>query len=61
LPPPVYVAALRRAGQARGTQAIPVDGSVGDGSVVAVTVEDSGGAAAPTGKPVIASAPMSVS
>jgi anti-sigma-K factor RskA len=44
-----------------GTQAIPVDGSVGNGSVVAVTVEDSGGAAAPTGKPVIASAPVSVS
>jgi hypothetical protein len=43
-----------------GTQAIPVDGSVGNGSVVAVTVEDAGGAAAPTGKPVIASAPVSV-
>jgi hypothetical protein len=44
-----------------GTQAIPVDGSVRSGSVVAVTVEDDGGAAAPTGKPVIASAPVSVS
>ena len=44
-----------------GTLAIPVDGSVGNGSVVAVTVEDEGGASAPTGTPVIASAPVSVS
>lgn len=44
-----------------GTLAIPVDGSVGNGSVVAVTVEDDGGAPAPTGKPVIASAPVSLS
>ena len=44
-----------------GTLAIPVDGKVGQGSVVAVTVEDDGGAAAPTGKPVIASAPVTLS
>lgn len=44
-----------------GTLAIPVDGSVGNGSVAAVTVEDDGGASTPTGKPVIASAPVSVS
>ncbi len=44
-----------------GTLAIPIDGSVAKGSVVAVTVEDDGGADAPTGKPVIASAPVSVS
>jgi anti-sigma-K factor RskA len=44
-----------------GTLAIPVDGTVGNGSVVAVTVEDDGGASAPTGKPVIASAPVSLS
>jgi anti-sigma-K factor RskA len=44
-----------------GTLAIPVDRSVRDGSVVAVTVEDAGGAAAPTGKPVIASAPVTLS
>ena len=44
-----------------GTLAIPVDGKVGQGSVVAVTVEDDGGAPAPTGKPVIASAPVTLS
>ena len=44
-----------------GTLAIPVDGSVENGSVVAVTVEDAGGAPAPTGKPVIASAPVTLS
>ena len=44
-----------------GTLAIPVDGKVGEGSVVAVTVEDDGGATAPTGKPVIASAPVTLS
>ena len=44
-----------------GTLAIPVGGSVGNGSVVAVTVEDDGGVAAPTGKPVIASTPVSLS
>ena len=44
-----------------GTQAIPVAGTVGNGSVVAVTVEDDGGVAAPTGKPVIASAPVTLS
>jgi anti-sigma-K factor RskA len=44
-----------------GTQAIPVDGHVANGSVVAVTVEDEGGASAPTGEPVIASAPVSAS
>jgi anti-sigma-K factor RskA len=46
---------------AAGTQAIPVDGRVAKGSVVAVTIEDDGGASAPTGKPVIASAPVAVS
>ncbi len=44
-----------------GTLAIPVDGKVGQGSVVAVTVEDDGGAPAPTAKPVIASAPVTLS
>ena len=44
-----------------GTDAIPVDGRVRDGSVVAVTVEDEGGAPSPTGKPVIASAPVTLS
>jgi anti-sigma-K factor RskA len=44
-----------------GTLAIPVDGKVGQGSVVAVTVEDDGGAPAPTGEPVIASAPVTLS
>jgi anti-sigma factor RsiW len=44
-----------------GTLAIPVDGSVAKGSVVAVTVEEDGGVDAPTGKPVIASAPVSLS
>jgi anti-sigma-K factor RskA len=44
-----------------GTVAIPVDGRVQAGSVVAVTVEDDGGASAPTGKPVIASAPVTLS
>jgi anti-sigma-K factor RskA len=44
-----------------GTVAIPVDGRVRDGSVVAVTVEDEGGASAPTAKPVIASAPVTLS
>jgi anti-sigma-K factor RskA len=44
-----------------GTLAVPVDGRVGGGSVVAVTVEDEGGATAPTGKPVIASAPVTLS
>ena len=44
-----------------GTVAIPVDGRVRDGSVVAVTVEDDGGASAPTGKPIIASAPVTLS
>lgn len=44
-----------------GTRAIPVDGKVGQGSVVAVTVEDEGGATAPTGEPVIASAPVTLS
>jgi anti-sigma-K factor RskA len=46
---------------AGGTVAIPLDGRVRDGSVVAVTVEDDGGASAPTGKPVIASAPVTLS
>jgi anti-sigma-K factor RskA len=46
---------------AEGTLAIPVDGKVGEGSVVAVTVEDDGGATAPSGKPVIASAPVTLS
>ena len=46
---------------ADGTLAVPVDGKVGPGSVVAVTVEDDGGASAPTGKPVIASAPVTLS
>ena len=46
---------------AAGTQAIPVAGSVRNGSVVAVTVEDDGGAQAPTGEPVIASAPVTLS
>jgi hypothetical protein len=41
--------------------AIPVDGRVKKGSVVAVTVEDDEGADAPTGKPVIASAPVTLS
>ena len=45
----------------QGTLAIPVDVKVGQGSVVAVTVEDDGGARAPTGKPVIASAPVTLS
>ena len=44
-----------------GTVAVPVDGRVGRGSVVAVTVEDDGGAAAPTTKPVITSAPVTLS
>jgi anti-sigma-K factor RskA len=44
-----------------GTLAIPVDGRVGEGSVVAVTVEDDGGATAPSGEPVIASAPVTLS
>jgi anti-sigma-K factor RskA len=44
-----------------GTLAVPVDGRVRDGSVVAVTVEDGGGASAPTAKPVIASAPVTLS
>jgi anti-sigma-K factor RskA len=44
-----------------GTLAVPVDGRVRDGSVVAVTVEDDGGASAPTAKPVIASAPVTLS
>ena len=46
---------------AGGTVAIPVDGRVRDGSVVAVTVEKDGGASAPTGTPVIASAPVALS
>ena len=44
-----------------GTLVIPVDAKVGQGSVVAVTVEDDGGARAPTTKPVIASAPVTLS
>jgi anti-sigma-K factor RskA len=44
-----------------GTLAVPLDAPVRDGSVVAVTVEDDGGAAAPTGKPVISSAPITLS
>jgi anti-sigma-K factor RskA len=44
-----------------GTLTIPVDGKVGEGSVVAVTVENDGGATAPSGKPVIASAPVTLS
>jgi anti-sigma-K factor RskA len=44
-----------------GTLAVPVDGRVRNGSVVAVTVEDDGGAAAPTGRPVISSAPITLS
>jgi anti-sigma-K factor RskA len=44
-----------------GTVAVPVDGRVRDGSVVAVTIEDEGGASAPTGAPVIASSPVTLS
>ena len=44
-----------------GTLAIPVEGKVGEGSVVAVTVEDDGGARVPSGEPVIASAPVTLS
>jgi anti-sigma-K factor RskA len=44
-----------------GTVAFPVDGRVRNGSVVAVTVEDDGGATAPSGKPVITSAPVTLS
>ena len=39
----------------------PYEADTGNGSVLAVTVEDDGGASAPTGKPVIASAPVSLS
>ena len=46
---------------AGGTVAIPVDGQVRDGSVVAVTIEVDGGASAPSAKPVIASAPVTLS
>jgi anti-sigma-K factor RskA len=46
---------------AAGTIAIPVEGHVRDGSVVAVTVEDDGGASAPSAEPVIASAPVTLS
>ena len=46
---------------ADGTLTIPVDGKVKRGSVVAVTVEEDGGASAPTGKPVIASVPVTLS
>jgi anti-sigma-K factor RskA len=44
-----------------GVLAVPVDGRVVQGSVVAVTIEDDGGATAPSGKPVIASAPVTLS
>jgi anti-sigma-K factor RskA len=44
-----------------GAVAVPVDGRVRDGSVVAVTIEDEGGASAPTGEPVIASSPVTLS
>ena len=44
-----------------GTLAIPVDGRVAEGSVVAVTVEDGDGAESPSGEPVIASEPITLS
>ena len=52
-------AGLFRAGQ--GIVAVPVDGQVEQGSVVAVTIEDDEGATAPSGEPVIASAPVTLS
>ena len=45
----------------KGTVAVPVGGHVAQGFVVAVTVEDDAGADAPTGDPVIASAPVKLS
>jgi anti-sigma-K factor RskA len=44
-----------------GIVAVPVDGQVEQGSVVAVTIEDDEGATAPSGEPVIASAPVTLS
>jgi len=45
-------------GGQHGTSVVDVAGRVGDGSVVAVTVEQDGGADAPTTKPVVASQPV---
>ena len=41
-----------------GTSVVDVDGNVGEGSVVAVTLEQSGGVDAPTTNPVVASEPV---
>jgi anti-sigma-K factor RskA len=43
-----------------GTVAIPVEGTVKQGSVVAVTIEDDDGAESPSGTPVIASKPVAL-
>ena len=41
-----------------GTEVVGVDGAVGDGDVVAVTVEQAGGVDAPTTPPIVASDPV---
>jgi anti-sigma-K factor RskA len=38
-----------------GTTVVPIDGTVGEGAVVAVTVEKAGGVDAPTSDPIVAS------
>jgi anti-sigma-K factor RskA len=41
-----------------GTDVVAVDGRVGDGDVVAVTVEQAGGVEQPTTTPIVASEPV---
>jgi len=41
-----------------GTDVVGIDGRVGDGDVVAVTIEDAGGVNAPTTTPIVASEPV---
>jgi anti-sigma-K factor RskA len=41
-----------------GAEILGVDGTVADGDLVAVTVEDAGGVDAPTSAPIVASDPL---
>ena len=41
-----------------GTDVVPVDGTVAEGDIVAVTIEDAAGVDAPTTTPIVASNPV---
>ena len=41
-----------------GLDVVPLDGTVAEGDIVGVTIEDDGGVEAPTSTPIVASAPV---